>query len=49
MQHESKLYDYLAVNTEHVQHSGVGVWAIEELFEREQDAGLQRSVVLRQD
>lgn len=37
---------YLAVHTEHVQSSGFGITAVEELFESQQDAGLQRPVVI---
>lgn len=37
---------YLTVHTEHVQGGGFGATAVEELFERQQDAGLQRPVVL---
>lgn len=39
---------YLAVDTEHVQSGGGGVGAVEKLFERQQDGGLKRPVVLRQ-
>lgn len=40
---------YLAVHAEHVQSRGVCVGAVEELLERQQDAGLQGAVVLRQE
>lgn len=39
----------LAVDAEHVQRRRLGVRPVEELLERQQHAGLQRPVVLREE
>lgn len=48
IQQQSVSWVYLTVNTEHVQSGYAWIGAVEVLFEYEQDAGLQRSVVFWQ-